>query len=84
MLKEIDFFVGEITNITIEQLKLKEEEGMYPPRFHVVISCTPDARQSQARIRFRGATSNLRFDIPLNPLSSQATPTSPTISSTGS
>ena len=83
MLEDIDFFVGEITTIAIENLKLKEEEGMYPPRFRVVISCTPNARQSQARIRFRGATNDLIFDIPLNPLSLQAISTSPTLSSIG-
>ena len=67
LVSEIDFFVsGE--NIIKELLKLKEEEGMYPPRFCVVISCSPIARQSQARIEFSGATKELLFDIPLNPL----------------
>ena len=62
-MSEIDFFVsGEH-----ELLKVKEKEGMYPPRFRVVISCSPTARQSQARIEFRGATKELVFDVPLNP-----------------
>ena len=68
MLSDIDFFVGDETSK--ETLKLMEEEGMYPPRFRVVISCSPNARQSQARIEFRGAVNDLVFDIPLNPLQS--------------
>jgi hypothetical protein len=83
MLKDIDFFVGKVTETILEQLKLKEEEGMYPPRFHVVIRCTPTARQNQARIGFRGAEQDLTFGILLNPLPSQATPTSPTTGSIG-
>ena len=64
-MSEIDFFVsGEYMK---ELLKVKEEEGMYPPRFRVVISCSPTARLSQVRIDFRGATKELVFDVPLNP-----------------
>ena len=66
LVSEIDFFVsGENME---ELLKLKEERGMYPPRFCVVISCSPTARQSQARLEFSGATKELLFDVPLNPL----------------
>ena len=84
MLSDIDFFVGEITEATKQTLKLKEEEGMYPPRFRVVISCTPTASQSQASIRFRGTVNDLVFDVPLNPPPSpQITATSPSFSSTG-
>ena len=84
MLKDIDFFVGENNDITLHTLEVKEEEGMYPPRFEVVVTCTPAARQSQARIEFRGAVNDLVFDVPLNPPPPpQATPTSPTPSSIG-
>ena len=81
MLSDIDFFVGPITETTKQTLQLKEDEGMYPPRFCVVISGTPTARQSQARIEFRGAVNDLVFDVPLNPPLPQARPTSPGISS---
>ena len=80
MLSDIDFFVGPITESTKQTLQLKEDEGMYPPRFCVVISGTPTARQSQARIEFRGAVNDLVFDVPLNPPPPQATPASPGIS----
>ena len=40
---------------------------MYPPRFNLVISCTPTSRQSQTRVEFRGAVKEMVFDIPLNP-----------------
>ena len=68
-LSDIDFFVGD--EASKETLKLKEEEGMYPPRFHVEISCSPNARPSQARIEFRGAVDDLVLDVALlNPLQS--------------
>ena len=53
-----------------ELLKLKEEEGMYPPTINLVISSTLTAKQSQTKIQFRGA---LKEDIPLNPLQSSLT-----------
>ena len=61
--------------------KIKEDKGMYPPRFCVVIRCTPTARQSQARIEFRGTVNNPVFDIPLDP--PPASPQSPSVISTG-
>ena len=77
MLSDIDFFVGHNTENTKQALQLREREGMYRPRFGVVISCTSTARQSQARIEFRGAVNDLVFDVPLNPLlSPQDMPTS--------
>ena len=58
--------------------------GTYPPRFHVIFTCTPTAGQSQARIEFRGAVNDLVFDVPLNPPPPpQATPTSPAVNSIG-
>ena len=50
-----------------DELELKEEHQMYPPKFQVVISCSPAAQQSQARIKIKGAHSDLVFDIPLIP-----------------
>ena len=79
MLSDIDFFVGHITENTKQTLQLREREGIYPPRFRVVISSTPTARQSQARIELRGAVNDLVFDLPLNPQRPpQATPIVPT------
>ena len=84
MLNDIDFFVGENNDTTWHTLKLKEEEGMYPPKFKVAVSCTPAARQSRARIEFRGAVNDLVFDVSLNPpFPLEAAPTSPTLSSIG-
>ena len=74
---EVDFFPEEY-----DLLKLKEENGVYPPRFCVVITCTPTAIQSQARIEFRGAVDNPVFDISLNPL--PMSPLSPRSMSIGS
>ena len=50
-----------------DELELKEEHQMYPPKFRVVISCSPAAQQSQARIKIKGARRDLVFDIPLTP-----------------
>ena len=69
LLSDIDFFVSD--DNSEEVLKLKEKEGMYPPRFNLVISCTPAAKQSQTRVEFRGALKEIVFDIPLNPLLNQ-------------
>lgn len=65
MLSDIGFFVTDYNSE--EQLKIKEEEGLYPPRFNVVISCSPTASQSQTRITFTGAVKEMVFDIPLTP-----------------
>ena len=43
---------------------------MYPPRFNLMISCTPTARQSKTRVEFRGARKEMVFDILLKPLPS--------------
>ena len=65
---DIDFF-----DKTLEDLKLREERRMYPPRFCVTIACcSPTARPHLAKIKFTGAVNDLTFDMSLNPL-----PTSP-------
>lgn len=66
-MRDVDFFVKEFCETTKEELEVDEEEGMYPPRFHVVLSCSPYASESQIRIEFRGATTDLMFDIFLTP-----------------
>ena len=71
-MSDVDFFVKDVSKDTKRKLELKEKEGMYPPRFHVVLSCSPSARESQTRIKFRGAVTDLVFDILLTPV-----PTSP-------
>ena len=77
-MKDVDFFVKEFCETTREELEVDEEEGMYPPRFHVVLSCSPSATESQTRIEFRGATTDLVFDVFLTP-SVQSLPMSPSI-----
>ena len=78
-MRDVDFFVKEFCETTREELEVDEEEGMYPPRFHVVLSCSPSARESQTRIEFRGATTDLVFDVFLTPAvpSIRSLPTSP-------
>ena len=65
LLSDVDFFVS---GDNLEELKIKEEEGMYPPRFNLMISCTPMAGQSKTRVEFRGARKEILFDILLKPL----------------
>ena len=65
MMSDIDFFVRQRN--AIEQLKLKEELRIYPPRFRVEISCSPSAQPYQINIEFRGAVTDLVFDILLTP-----------------
>lgn len=46
---------------------------MYPPRFHVAITCSSlKASPYLAEIEFKGAVNTLKFNLPLNP-----SPTSP-------
>ena len=66
-MSDVDFFVNDICEGTKHKLELKENEGMYPPRFHVVLSCSVSARESQTRIEFRGAVTELVFDVLLTP-----------------
>ena len=56
-----------------EELKLQERKRIYPPRFNVVITCSPNAKHNIDRIQFNGATSELVYDIPLNPQHSPST-----------
>ena len=65
-LSDIDFFVSG-DNLK-ELLKIKEEIGTYPPRFNVVISCSPTAKHHMVRFKFTGAERDILFDIPLIPL----------------
>ena len=65
LMSEVDFFVRK--NTAKKSLELEEEEGIYPPRFHVILSCTPNANQSQTKIEFKGAVSDMVFDILLTP-----------------
>ena len=64
---DVDFFVKDFCENAKEELEIEEEEGMYPPRFHVVLSCSPSAGQSQTRVEIRGAATDLVFDIFLTP-----------------
>ena len=81
-MSEVDFFVKDFCENTKHKLEVKEKAGMYPPRFHVIIRCSPSARPTQTKIEFRGAVTNLVFDIFLTPAMtspslSSSVPTSP-------
>ena len=73
-MSDIDFFVRDRN--AKEQLQFKEELRIYPPRFRVEISCTPSAQPDQIKIEFRGAVTELVFDIVLTPTPTSITPTS--------
>ena len=67
MMRDVDFFVKNFSENTKYDLEVKERRGMYPPRFHVIFRCSPSARENQTRIEFRGAVTNLVYDIFLTP-----------------
>ena len=66
-MSEVDFFVKNLFNDTKHMLEVREKRGMYPPRFRVVIGCSSSARQSQTKIEFKGAVTDLVYDILLTP-----------------
>ena len=74
LISDIDFFVRERN--AKEQLQFKEELKIYPPRFRVEISCSPSAQPDQIKIEFRGAVTDLVFDVVLTPTPTSITPTS--------
>ena len=61
-LRDIDFLSADYNS-----LKLKEEEGMYPPHFPVVVDGSGTTQKTLAHITFTGATNDLFFDIHLVP-----------------
>ena len=61
LLCDIDF-----SDVSFDTLIIKEDCGLYPPRFKVIISCSPTAKPAIARVEFRGAVNDLIFDIPLH------------------
>ena len=73
-MSDVDFFVKDFCEDTKEELEVEEEEGMYPPRFHVVLSCSPSARASQTRVEIRGAATDVVFDIFLTPTATPSLP----------
>ena len=54
------------SDASYDTLKIQEDCGLYPPRFKVIISCSPTAQPAIARVEFRGAVNDLIFDIPLH------------------
>lgn len=64
-MKDVDFFLRDGTPPKI--MRMQEKKGLYPPRFHLELSCSPSARRSQIKIEFRGR-SDLVFDILLTPV----------------
>ena len=59
---DIDFL-----NMEPQDLKLMEEMGTYPPRFHVVITCLSAATADSITIMFKGARKCLEFPVSLIP-----------------
>ena len=55
------------------KLELMEKEGMYPPRFHVVIT-RHSTTTHHATIVFKGAMDDLEFAIPIIPPRPPMTP----------
>ena len=74
LMSDIDFFVRDRN--AKEELQLKEELKIYPPRFQVEIGCSPSAQPNQIKIEFKGAVTDLVFDILLTPTPASITPTS--------
>ena len=59
---DIDFL-----NKETEVLKLMEEKGTYPPRFHVVITClSPAAATDNITIIFKGAANSKDLEFPMS------------------
>ena len=73
-MSEIDFFIRDKN--AKEQLQLMEKLRIYPPRFQVEISCSPSAQLDHIKIEFRGAVTDLVFDVVLTPIPASITPTS--------
>ena len=73
-MSDIDFFVRDRN--AKEDLQLKEKLKIYPPRFQLEIGCSPSAQPNQIKIEFKGAVTDLVFDILLTPTPASITPTS--------
>ena len=74
---EVDFFVRDTDAIKEELLKTKEENGIYPPRFRVVIGCFPPTSPLPAKFQFTGSRKELVFDAILRPQLSSSPSHSP-------
>ena len=72
-MNDIDFFVRDRN--AKEQLQLKEKLKIYPPRFQIKISCSQFAQPNQIKVEFRGAVTDMVFDILLTPTPAPITPT---------
>ena len=68
LVSDIDFYGKDR-----EKLALMEKEGMYPPRFRVVITCLSTTTH-HATIVFKGAMDDLELAIPLIPPRTPMTP----------
>ena len=62
---EVDFFVRNRT--AEDHLQEQERRGFYPPRFQIFLASTPqDPSLTDAKIKFKGTESSLRYDIYLD------------------
>lgn len=62
---DIDFFTDGEDNWE-RDLKLKEEEGLYPPFFKVNLDILPSAEMKSVKISFEGATEELKIDLQIS------------------
>ena len=58
---DVDFFHKDHV-----QLRMEEEEGMYPPKFTVGLLSREAAESTKACFDFHGATKKISMDIPLH------------------
>lgn len=61
-LKDIDFKSRDK-----DDLQFKEDEGIYPPHFRVVIDATCTIEKATAHLKFSGTANDLVFDMHLVP-----------------
>ena len=70
---EIDIFT-RMNKLSEYELKAQENEDFYPPRFRLFLCCSQqDATLSDAKIEFRGTTTDPEFDIYLDILDNNTT-----------
>ena len=64
--REVEFFIRK--RVAEETMKDHELRGLYPPRFQVFLaSSSADPTLQGGKIKFKGAESDLQYDIYLNP-----------------
>lgn len=61
----MDIFIRD--KLTVGELKKKEEEGFYPPKFRLFFCCSEmDPTLSGGKIQFEGTTCDPEFNVRLD------------------